>query len=1081
MLQLDFQEQEMCFIQRGNRQKRQKFSSIKSVESEDGSTRLFISLDDASELELDADTFEDKNKIVRLLNSILEQKVSGNEGQYESALDYSVSDSIKGGLLEKKGHSAASLVWAKRFVRIRHGELAYFKVGDESNDDAALNVIKVGQGSAFVKQVDTNGFVIITNKKEYNFRIATATGKSLHDIERERDDWIIAIQEAARPARYSRVIKPDDDKDPLVVASEQENFLKTTVQTLQEELEQLGSILTIIDAPVKASIQVRKVREVVQNLDQQVKTGLLSWTIRSMAQQHKQQAASQAGRQDAHGTGGQRGTTESIMLGGRGQGSLPHGHAGGFSFAASQGPPVGNRYVDMESARYPGAYNPPHVLPHSAYSDVPPSVPPRDISSRSHAVPGYGAQFSHASMAAGPGFSHSKIPAGSGAQLSRYDVPPGHGMQVSASSIQSSYGSQYSHSDVPPGYGTKPQLNYNFPGEQGHLPDLPPRLPVKQKSLTRDNYPYTETKTINIIEHMSQYSDQPGSTGQHSGQSASSGTGGVEPGTMKENQQQLDLDAMYAKVNKEKKAGKAPPPLPNGISVSETQSIVLGPDSPPPPPLPPRDPSDTSPDESISHVSSKSSAIIPPLPPQASSAVPPPTPAEPRIPSPPPQASEIPPPPPPPPPSPQGSGVPPPPPPPGAPGVPPPPPPPGLGFSMLPPKPDLKPNKKMKPLFWVKVPEMMVTKSIWKDAAIKLDAFDINLLEDLFHVEEKRTIERQQTKTSSMNKTLLDSKKAQNLGIFLSGFKIKTESFEEKLSVLNEEDGLPLEHIVALKRFQPSTDEFDLFKNFTGDKTTLSSVDKFMLKLCEIPHLDKKLDILLTVMEMPMQYEEIQPSVVGMLDACTKLENSKNFIRLLEYVLSVGNYINGGTNRGRAHGFRLNALVKLVDIQSTDKKYSLLRYIVEQLIEKDPDALHCFKEVPALLKPMDVSVKGLLGEAEVMEKDLAKAKRNIEAIQKTSQKLGNSDIQFLKETSQFIAEYEEKVDTLQKQCQEIKQIANNLKSKFGEPAGTDFQDWLNNVADFFKQLEKAVTGKKMCCVELFVPDESLFSRAHHEL
>jgi hypothetical protein len=43
-------------------------------------------------------------------------------------------------------------------------------------------------------------------------------------------------------------------------------------------------------------------------------------------------------------------------------------------------------------------------------------------------------------------------------------------------------------------------------------------------------------------------------------------------------------------------------------------------------------------------------------------------------------------------------------------------------------------------------------------------------------------------------------------------------------------------------------------------------------------------------------------------------------VRILEAVLAVGNHLNGGTYRGQATGFKLDALLKLMDVKGSDKQ-----------------------------------------------------------------------------------------------------------------------------------------------------------------
>src|SRR4051794_7946398 len=53
-------------------------------------------------------------------------------------------------------------------------------------------------------------------------------------------------------------------------------------------------------------------------------------------------------------------------------------------------------------------------------------------------------------------------------------------------------------------------------------------------------------------------------------------------------------------------------------------------------------------------------------------------------------------------------------------------------------------------------------------------------------------------------------------------------------------------------------------------------------------------------------------------------------------VLHLGNFLNGGTAKGAALGFKLVTLTKLCDTKTMDNKSSLLHYLVK-LMQKDKD------------------------------------------------------------------------------------------------------------------------------------------------
>ncbi|CAA7050547.1 unnamed protein product [Microthlaspi erraticum] len=59
------------------------------------------------------------------------------------------------------------------------------------------------------------------------------------------------------------------------------------------------------------------------------------------------------------------------------------------------------------------------------------------------------------------------------------------------------------------------------------------------------------------------------------------------------------------------------------------------------------------------------------------------------------------------------------------------------------------------------------------------------------------------------------------------------------------------------------------------------------------------------------------------------------FLKLLEAVLKTGNRMNIGTNRGDAHAFKLDTLLKLVDIKGADGKTNLLHFVVQEIIKSE--------------------------------------------------------------------------------------------------------------------------------------------------
>ncbi|KAL0341382.1 UNVERIFIED_CONTAM: Formin-like protein 1 [Sesamum radiatum] len=80
--------------------------------------------------------------------------------------------------------------------------------------------------------------------------------------------------------------------------------------------------------------------------------------------------------------------------------------------------------------------------------------------------------------------------------------------------------------------------------------------------------------------------------------------------------------------------------------------------------------------------------------------------------------------------------------------------------------------------------------------------------------------------------------------------------------------------------------------------------------------------------------------------ACKELKSSRMFLKLLEAVLKTGNRMNVGTNRGDAQAFKLDTLLKLVDVKGADGKTTLLHFVVQEIIRAEGSRLSSVNHHP---------------------------------------------------------------------------------------------------------------------------------------
>lgn len=339
---------------------------------------------------------------------------------------------------------------------------------------------------------------------------------------------------------------------------------------------------------------------------------------------------------------------------------------------------------------------------------------------------------------------------------------------------------------------------------------------------------------------------------------------------------------------------------------------------------------------------------VPPLPPAD---VPPPPPPPGGVPPPPPPPGGVPPPPPPPggaglppPPPPPPGGAPPPPPPPG--GIPPPPggvppPPPGMLKNQQPRKKNVAPPTKMKGLFWQKLNENQVKGSKWNE--MKEVDFDTKGLMELFAMQPAKgkthsQMSRAATSKNIANDTIsvLDPNRAKSVNIMLSQFKIPHTEIANAITNLRGPDVISDDQIAALWAVKPTTDEIKQILA-VEKKDDLASAEKFYFKLINVPDLDSHVLFLMVSRNFDNQITSVKTPIKKFINAFETISNSKSLYHVLEVVLSIGNFMNGGTMRGGAYGFKIKNLTMLQEQKGNKKDITLMHFIAMHVIDKMPE------------------------------------------------------------------------------------------------------------------------------------------------
>ncbi|KAK7123411.1 hypothetical protein R3I93_021740 [Phoxinus phoxinus] len=372
---------------------------------------------------------------------------------------------------------------------------------------------------------------------------------------------------------------------------------------------------------------------------------------------------------------------------------------------------------------------------------------------------------------------------------------------------------------------------------------------------------------------------------------------------------------------------------------------------------------------------------------------------------------------------------PPPPPPPPMSEAPPPSPSPGRAGTVKTGKKPIKTKYRMPLLNWQALQEEQVAGTVFTelDDESVLGELNMDVFEELFKTKAQSapvnvgTLKVKVALKASSKISLLEPNRAKNLAITLrkggmSTAQICTAIQTYNLALLNSD------FLELLERFIPSDYELKLIDNFEREGRPLlelSEEDRFMVAFSKIPRLSQRISTLTFMGNFSDSILLLKPQLNAIIAASMSIKSSSKIKKILEIILAFGNYMNS-EKRGSAYGFRLQSLDLLLDMKSTDRKQTLLHFIVSIIREKYPELRNFHTELHFLDKAALVSLDSILADVRSLEKGMDVIRKEFHQ-QKDSAVLTN-----------FMSNNGSQLDTIVKDSKTAQEMYHSVVEYFGE-------------------------------------------------
>uniref|UniRef100_A0A8C8BB64 Formin like 1 n=1 Tax=Otus sunia TaxID=257818 RepID=A0A8C8BB64_9STRI len=219
--------------------------------------------------------------------------------------------------------------------------------------------------------------------------------------------------------------------------------------------------------------------------------------------------------------------------------------------------------------------------------------------------------------------------------------------------------------------------------------------------------------------------------------------------------------------------------------------------------------------------------------------------------------------------------------------------------------------------------------------------------------------------------TLMESNRAKNLAITLRKGGRSVQDICTAIETYDQQ-ALSLDFLELLLRFLPTEYERTLIGKFEREQQPaeeLSDEDQFMIRFSKIPRLAERMNVMIFLGNFNDTAQLLMPQLNAIIAASMSLKSSSKLRNILEIVLAFGNYMNS-SKRGAAYGFRLQSLDALLEMKSTDRKQTLLHYLVRVITEKYPELTGFHTELHFLDKAGTVSLDSVLQDVRSLQQGM---------------------------------------------------------------------------------------------------------------
>ncbi|KAF9956390.1 hypothetical protein BGZ72_002808 [Mortierella alpina] len=402
-----------------------------------------------------------------------------------------------------------------------------------------------------------------------------------------------------------------------------------------------------------------------------------------------------------------------------------------------------------------------------------------------------------------------------------------------------------------------------------------------------------------------------------------------------------------------------------------------------------------------------------------------------------------------------------PPPPPGAPGAPAP------GFMMTNKKKEAAiAGVKLKTLQWDKLNYMAVGNTVWgaggvDETALQRALGDSGIFGSMEQLFVAKVTEYREPRASKKNREILilEQRRAHQINIMLGGMKHTNPEIRHAILRMDDEF-MTLVQLTNLLKYVPEAEETGKlleYKDASDDvKAQLGRAEAFFVEILKIDRYPQRLEGLKFKVTFHSLLEGINEAIASISLASKSLKDAKHFKELLNLILMLGNYMNGGGHNGGAFGFKIASINKLVDTKASNTPNMTLLHFLTNITESTlPELLSYQTEISPCGEACRVSLPELQSDYNHIKSKLKEIKVELQTHYPDGYKFSPDD-RFYEVMHPFIESAEKEFAKAETAMKEMDVLYKDCVKFYGEePAIMRPDEFFGIFKTFSSSFEKA--------------------------